>query len=234
MSDAAAESAITLAGIPGALELPGREPPALQKRPRLVDEDVLDEPALVARLEGAEGRAVAARGEPASVAVSQRRRALAEKPGRVLAHAPAALHLEAVDIARPLGEVAVGLPHLRDRPRQVHRGRPRRDQHFRRLVQVLPVRGGERVPVRSRDADRGRAADDHRPNRIRDLFRRAALHLDFLVGKAALVEEDDAVVLQAHDLLRAKVDRPAREPRSHRAEAKCPRPKKPGTSPAPR
>ena len=107
MSDAAAESAITLAGIPGALELPRRQPPALEERPRLVDEDVLDEPALVARLDSAERRAVAARGEPACVAVRQRRRALAEKPGRVLAHAPATLHLAAVDIARPLGEIAV-------------------------------------------------------------------------------------------------------------------------------
>ena len=45
MSDAAAPSTITENGMPSVLELPRRQPRALQERPRLVDPDVLDEPA---------------------------------------------------------------------------------------------------------------------------------------------------------------------------------------------
>jgi hypothetical protein len=113
--------------------------------------------------------------------------------GRVLAHAPAALDLDPVDVARPLGEIAVRLSHLRHRPREIDRRGPRGDQHLRGFVEVLPVRGGERVAVRRGDADRRRAADDHRADRVRDLLRRAALDLDLLVGESPLVEEDDAV-----------------------------------------
>ena len=48
ISEAAAESAITACGIDARLELPGGEPRALQERPRLVDPDVREQPALPA------------------------------------------------------------------------------------------------------------------------------------------------------------------------------------------
>jgi hypothetical protein len=223
MSEPAAES-----------EFPGSQPPSLEERPGLADEDVAHEPALEAGLDRPKRRAVATGREAAGVAMRERRGAFVEKGCGVVAHAPAALDLGAMEITGPLGEVAVRLAHLLHGPRKVDRGRARGDQYLRRLVEVLASTRGERVAVRGGDADCRGAANDHRPDRIGDFGRRAAFDLHLLVGKAPLVEEDDAVVLQAHDLLRAKIDRPAREPRSHDREVKCPRPKKPGTSPAPR
>ena len=63
----------------------------------------------------------------------------------------------------------------------------------------------EREPVRGRDADRGRAANRERPNRVGHLRRRGAAQLDLLGRQASLVEQDDGVRLEANDALRLQV-----------------------------
>ena len=63
------------------------------------------------------------------------------------------------------------------------------------------MRRGERVPHRGGDPDRRRAAHGQRADRLGHLGGRAALQLDDLGRQAALVEQDDTVVLEADDLL---------------------------------
>ena len=60
----------------------------------------------------------------------------------------------------------------------------------------------KRVAVGSRNADRGRTANDHGSNCIGNLGRRTAFDLDLFEWKPALVEEDDAIVLEPEDPLR--------------------------------
>src|SRR4029079_13437757 len=88
-----------------------------------------------------------------------------------------------------------------------------------------------------------RAADGERPDRVRELGDRAARQLDDLARQTALVEEDDGGrrFFQPDDLVGAKVghktcNRGATElqPGCWCSSFTCPRPKKPGTSPAPR
>ena len=76
ISDAAAASAITACGMPSCLELPRGQPRALEQRPRLVDPDMREQ-ALAPRPRriAPSADAVAARREPAGVAVGQRARA---------------------------------------------------------------------------------------------------------------------------------------------------------------
>src|SRR5262249_5149916 len=69
-------------------------------------------------------RAVAAGGEPARVAVSERPRPRLEQCRRMLGHPPAALDLVAVDLARALGGISGPLGHLPERPRAVDRPGP--------------------------------------------------------------------------------------------------------------
>ena len=77
----------------GALELPRGEAGALEERPRLVDEDSVEQAALGRGAERADRRAVAAGGEPAGVAVRERARPGPEELGGVRGHPPAALDL---------------------------------------------------------------------------------------------------------------------------------------------
>jgi hypothetical protein len=122
----------------------------------------------------------------------------------VLAHPPAPIDLVAVERAGALGEdvgARTERSQLRERPGEVDGRRARGEQRPRRLVQVLAARGRERVPVRSRDSDRGRAADRERSNRLGDLRGGAALELDLLGRKAPLVEEDDPVVLEPDNVV---------------------------------
>ena len=84
------------------LELPGRQPRALQQRPRLVDPDVREQAVLPRRAQRADRRAVAAGREAARVAVRQGLRAGPEERGGVGTHAPAAIDLGLVQRARPL------------------------------------------------------------------------------------------------------------------------------------
>ena len=183
------------------LELPGREPRALEQRPRLVDEHVREQPALPGGAERSHRGAVAARREAARVAVRQRSGARPEQVGGVRRHPPAAIDLLAVECPRTLRRRVVA--QLRERPSEVDRGGPRREEGPLREVDVLTPKRCEREAVAGGDTDRGRAPNRHDADRLRDLVRRRARELDLLVGKPALVEEDDprAVLLQPHDVL---------------------------------
>ena len=78
------------------------------------------------------------------------------------------------------------------------------------VAEILSACRCEGKPVRGGDPDRGRAAHDHRPDRVRDLGSRAAVDLDLLAREQALVEEDDAVILEAQDPLRLEHGRSLR------------------------
>ena len=103
--------------------------------------------------------------------------------------------------------------HLVECPAEIDGGRARCTQELIGLDRVLTSGGRQRDPVRGGDADRGCAAHDHRPDRLGDLGGRAALDVDLLERKPPLVEEDDAILLEAKDPLRLEHSRrPAREP----------------------
>jgi len=123
----------------------------------------------------------------------------------MLAHPAAAVDLVLVDPPRSLRGILIGAPHLLDRPREVHRGRARGEQHVRGLGEILTTRIRERVRVCRCDADRRSATDGHDADGLGDLARRAALELDLLVGKPTLVEDDDAVAFESDDLLGLEV-----------------------------
>ena len=119
----------------------------------------------------------------------------------MLAHPPAALDLLTVELARPLGEIPVRPPELVDRAREVDGSGASALESPSGFVQILPARSGERIAVRGGDPNRWSAADGEGADRFRDLGSRAALELYLLAREPALVEEDDPVVLEAHDLL---------------------------------
>ncbi len=70
-----------------------------------------------------------------------------------------------------------------------------------------PCAGGEREAVRGRHSDRGRAPHGERADRGGDLRSRRTAQLDFLLGQAPLVENDDGVVLEPDDALGRQVAR---------------------------
>ena len=150
---------------PARLELPRGEARALEQRPGLVDPDVVEHAPLPGRAQRAERGAVPARRERAGVAVRERARARLEQLRGVPRHLPAALDLLAVDCSRALG--GSGRRRIRSsaQPRLTAVG-PARAQDARGLLEVLAARGRERVAVRGRDADRRRAADRERPDRL--------------------------------------------------------------------
>ena len=188
---------------PGGLELPRGQPRALEQRPRLVDEHVPDEPLRPRLVQRAQRAPLAARRQPARVAVRQRAAPLGDQRGRVHAHPAAALDLLRVELPGPLGRVG-RRAHLPQGPGEVRRRGPRRFQASRGRVEVLPTLGRERVPVSGGDPDRRSARDRQRPDRIRHLGRGTADELDLLVRQSPLVEQDDAVALEAQDPLRGQ------------------------------
>ena len=97
----------------------------------------------------------------------ERARARLEQRGRMRRHLAAALDLVAVDRLRVLAR-GIGA-HLVERPAEVDGRRPRRAQHALGLDEVLAAGRCEGIAVGGRDADRRRAANDHRPDRIGDL-----------------------------------------------------------------
>ena len=117
-------------------------------------------------------------------------------------HPAAPLDLVAMEAPCVLRKITVRAPHLGERPGEVHRSGSRLLQYTSRLVQILAPRRRERVPVRSRDPDRGSAAHRERPDRLSDLRRRSAFELDLLVRQPSLIEEDDSAHLEADDPLR--------------------------------
>ena len=172
ISDAAAASAIDGEGDAERVELPCRQARALEQRPRLADPDVLDEPSLPRRADRAERAAVAAGGEPARVAVRERRasRARAARPR-----------------ARPCGGSARPRPRGSPRARSGVGSSRISSSAQARLTAVgrdaastscaasrsSPRSRGEREAVRRCDADRRRAADRERADRLGDLRGRA-------------------------------------------------------------
>ena len=140
---------------PDPLELPRGEARALEERPRLVDENALEQPALGCGAERADRGAVAAGGEAAGVAVRERARPGLEELGGVRGHPPAALDLLVVERARPLGRRVIA--HLGERPRKVDRGRPRGSREPAR-----PRRGPRRAARRARARTRPRCRSQAR------------------------------------------------------------------------
>ena len=175
----------------GRLELPGGEPRALQERPRLVDPHVREQIALPGGEQRSDRAAVAAGRKPAGVAVGQRPRPRPEQVRGVRGHRTAAGDLVAMDPARPLGR-GVGA-HLVERPGEVDGGRARLAQHAVGRLQVLAGRRRERVAVGGGDPDRGRAAHDHRPDRVATSAGRAAFDLDLFAGPEAAAGSSEAL-----------------------------------------
>src|SRR5262249_29728858 len=95
-------------------------------------------------------------------------------------------------------------PHLVECPEEVDGSRPRGPKDLLRLVQVVPTELRERHAVGGRDADRGRAADGKRLDRLRELGDRRADEVDLLLGQPPLVEQDDGgpLLVEADDPLR--------------------------------
>jgi len=121
----------------------------------------------------------------------------------MLGHAPAAVYLLAVKRAGTLGEIAFMLLHRRERPGEVHGRRPRGGERRGGRSAILALGGREGVAVRRRDADRGSPAHGERADCLGDLAGAAADEIDLLLRQPPLIEENDAVVLQARDSLRA-------------------------------
>ena len=201
-------------------QLPGRQPRALQVRPRLVDQHVHLAAGVVRGLDDAERGAVLAAGERPGVAMGedpdrpavghrQDRQPEARQPavvGRGLEHDRIGLGAQRV---RDRVAVIVELADLDvpghdpvDRPAQVDRGRPGVDQRVGRAADdrlagvrqpVALLLGGHRQPDRGDLADRRGTTDDHLADRVGHLPGRPARVLDERVGQPALVDQvDDA------------------------------------------
>ena len=209
------------------LELERGQARPLEQRPCLVDPHMRHSSPLRGRPNRTDRRAVAARREPARVAVGQDPGGRRHELGGVGAHRDAPGDLVLVDPPRALGG-RIG-PHLVERPAEVHRRRPRRGERLVGGVEVVALPGGERQAVRGGDADRRRAAHRERPDRLGELRRIGAAELDHLVREPPLIEDDDRVVLEPDDAVRLEVSKRAPDA----SGATCPRPTRQGTSPAP-
>src|SRR5215210_5737618 len=129
-----------------ALELPGGQAAPLEERPRLVDEDPLDEAAGEGGAERSDGGPVTAGREAARVAVRERRRPRLEEGGCVIAHPAAALDLLPVDLPCARRRIG-GAPHLVESPGEVDGSRARGEEGIYRLVEIFARGEGEGIPV---------------------------------------------------------------------------------------
>jgi hypothetical protein len=130
-------------------------------------------------------------------------------------HGNAPVDLGTVQLACPAGEsggIRSSLLHERDGVREVHRRGARGEQDFGSVVEVVSPRGRQRVAHGRGNADRGGPAYREHANRVGDLARVVAVQLDDLAGKPALVEDDDAVVLESQDLLGSQIGAGAQVP----------------------
>ncbi len=204
-------------------QLPGRQPGALQVRPRLVDPDVDRAAGVVGGLDDPEGGPVLAAGERPGVAVGQdvdrpvreRRQQLEPEPGqpavigRRLEDDRVGLGAHRVgDRPAVIGQVAdllVASHHALDRPAQVDRRRPGTDERLRRPTQGRPAgvrHAGALLLGAHRQADGGDLADgrraphDHLADRVGDLPGIPARIFLEGIGKPALVDQiEDAAAL---------------------------------------
>ncbi len=151
------------------LELPRREPAALEERPCLVDPDVLDPSCLPGCANRSERRAVAPGRQRTRVAVRQDPRPGSNERERMLAHGATSLDLRVVQGARSFGR-RIGTK-LVEGPAEVHGGRARRDQHVVRGVEILLALSRQCQAVPRCNTDRRRPADGERPNRVGNLRR---------------------------------------------------------------
>jgi hypothetical protein len=120
----------------------------------------------------------------------------------VRGHPPAALDLVTVNSSRVRRSRFD--EHRVQSPAEVDRRGAAVTQHALSGEQILALRRRERVAVRGCDADGRRSPDRERPYRLCHVGGGATLQLDLVVGQAALVEEDDAVLLQPHNALRVQ------------------------------
>ena len=96
------------------------------------------------------------------------------------------------------------VPHRVERPAEVDRGWPRRGERLDCGVEVLTLLAASAMPYAAATPMRARRAGEH-PDRLGHLHRGKAPELDLRVGQAALVEDDDGVVLEADDLVRREL-----------------------------
>jgi hypothetical protein len=193
------------------LELPGREPRALEEGPRLARDDLY----ALARLDGgaddAERGPVARGRERARVAVGHDRRAVLDELGAVAAERPVhgdvllvnrerlALEERAQRVGRAVLVPREHLPHPLDGPEEVHRRRPRGGEGAAEAIElarrVAPQgAGAERDAHRGRDADGGCAANDHVLDGARDLAMIAVDPIHLARRQQTLVDHDHASV----------------------------------------
>src|SRR5438445_779434 len=188
---------------PGMPELPGREPGALEHRPRFVDEDVQASPGFVGEIEGRERGSDPAGRERTRVAVGEhlgavrdeRQSRLPDPPthGTVFFPDGRRLGLEPLPDARAppaVRRLRRDTRHAVERPAQVHGGGPRRREQPRQLVEPGEKAVARRRPQlphardethRRRDPDERRTTQLQGADRVRTLQLRGAP----LIGIAA-------------------------------------------------
>src|SRR6202166_4741711 len=197
-------------------QLPRRQPRPLQKRPRLIRVDVNLLPRFHRRANHAQRRPITSCRERPSVAVRQhstftwhQRRAL--PPHRLVRgnifrmHAFALFDQRLFNLChRTHPQSFELLLHTRNRPKQIHRRRPRcthvvadRVELALEISNVLRLRRlhSQRNPHGRRHPNRRRSAHHHRPDCVRHLLVRLASEIGFFRRQLRLVDE-------AHALLR--------------------------------
>src|SRR5262249_33513918 len=164
----------------------------------------LYQPALPRCPNRSERGPVAARCQPSRIAVRQHAGSRREQRRRVRRHPAATPDLLPVDLARTRGGGGRSTPFA-ERPHGGDRCRPGAGEPSFSLVEVFAERRRERVAVGGGNADRRRASDGQRANRVGHVGGGTARELDLLVGESPLVEKNDAILLEADDSLWGQV-----------------------------
>ncbi len=187
-----------------ALQLPGRQPRTLEKRPRLVYPHHLHPASGPRRLDDPQRRAVAGGGQRARVAVGQHPGTGAEEHGAVLADPAVDPHVLGLQLARPVEKrladlvrppAAVALEHLPapvQGPGQVHgRGAGAPEE----TGDLLEAAGAEHETVGGGHADGGRATHGQAADGVGHLLGLAAVEPDLLGRQERLVQQLQEVSL---------------------------------------
>ena len=196
-------------------QLPGREAGALVARPRLVDPDMHRDAVIMRAVDDAERRAPVDAGDPAGVAMGED----VDRPGPALAFIRVADQRQSVLGDRSIGgDVLFGepvghgkrrigplglrqagnlAPHDVERPAQIDRRRPRRQQPVvrggkARIGRITVERNGQ--PIGAADADQRRAAHGQRADRLGNLVLAGEVAEGETVRQHRLVEHGDAAL----------------------------------------